>query len=139
MHITYRRAVVAVAFLAGIGFALRPMWAVPNGAHFSAPHQNGVRSFVSRIELNSRAPELVKRILYAVAPTTVYACGTPPCDGTSTAPTGYCYNSGGYQCTAYGCPNVGGQTLCSSWMANSCIIPGGGTYPCSNSKNVSCE
>src|SRR6202021_2880554 len=87
MHITYRRAVVAVALLAGIGFALRPLWRVPKGAHFSAPHQNGIRSFVSRIELNSRAPELAIRILHAVAPTIVYACdGTPPCDGTKSAP-----------------------------------------------------
>jgi hypothetical protein len=86
MHMTYRRVVAAVALLAGTGFALRPLWAVPNGAHFSAPHQNGVRSFVSRIELNSRAPDLVKRVLHAVAPTTVYACDGPPCDGTKSAP-----------------------------------------------------
>jgi hypothetical protein len=100
MHITYRRAVVAVALLAGIGFALRPLWRVPNGAHFSAPHQNGIRSFVSRIELNSRAPELAIRILHAVAPTIVYACdGTPPCDENQ-------------ECTSYRCVLCAQPAVC---------------------------
>lgn len=138
MHITYRRALAAVALLAGIGFALRPLWAVPNGAHFSAPHQNGIRSFVSRIELNSQAPELVKRVLYAVAPTTVYACeGTPACDGTKSAPVTGVYCGPNQQCAEWGCNTVGGNSLCQTY-SGSCNLPGG-TLPCPNSGNVSCQ
>lgn len=138
MHITYRRAVAAVALLAGIGFALCPLWALPNGAHFSAPHQNGIRSFVSRIELNSRAPWLAIRILHVVAPTIVYACdGTPPCDGTKSAPVTGVYCAPNQQCAEWGCDTVGGQTLCQTY-SGSCILPGG-TLPCQNSQNVSCQ
>jgi len=138
MHTTCRQAVVAVALLAGIGFGLRPLWAVPNGAHFSAPHQNGVRSFVSRIELNSRAPELVKRVLSAVAPTTVYACaGLPPCDGTKSAPVTGVYCAPNQQCAQWGCDQVGGQTLCQTYTG-SCTLPGG-TIPCQNSEKVTCQ
>jgi hypothetical protein len=137
MHMTYRRVVAAVALLAGTGFALRPLWAVPNGAHFSAPHQNGVRSFVSRIELNSRAPDLVKRVLHAVAPTTVYACDGPPCDGTKSAPVTGVYCASNQQCAQWGCNEVGGQSLCQTYTG-SCILPSG-TIPCQNSQNLSCQ
>jgi hypothetical protein len=140
MYIVFRRALVAVTLLAGIGLALRPLWAGPGAAHFAAPHQTRIRSVVSRMELNSRVPESAIKVLHLAVPTTVYACVTSPaCDGTKSAPIDYCYNSGGYQCTAYGCSYVGGQNLCQSYSANTCTVPGVGTISCENSKNVTCQ
>jgi len=135
MHITFRRAAVAVTLLAGAGLALRPLWVVPSDAHFVAPHQSGIRSFVSRIELNSRVPKFAIKILYAAVPTVYASC--PACDGTKSEPVNGTYCAPNNQCAEWGCDQVGGKTLCQTYT-NNCIV-GKNKYPCPDSNNASCQ